>query len=75
MVIRLKVFDFVRDQITALREQHSGQYTNISVVRTNSMKYMVNCFHKGQLHKMFFLFPDPHFKKVSISGASSMKHS
>ena len=64
MEIRLKVSDFVRDRIAALREQHPGQYTNISVLRTNSMKYMVNYFNKGQLQKMFFLFPDPHFKKV-----------
>ena len=64
MEIRLKVSDFVRERIAALREQHPGQYTNISVIRTNSMKYMVNYFHKGQLQKMFFLFPDPHFKKV-----------
>lgn len=28
------------------------------------MKYLPNFFHKGQLEKMFFLFPDPHFKKA-----------
>lgn len=28
------------------------------------MKYLPNYFEKGQLSKMFFLFPDPHFKKV-----------
>ncbi|GAB4858842.1 hypothetical protein Ancab_010319 [Ancistrocladus abbreviatus] len=27
------------------------------------MKYIPNCFEKGQLSKMFFLFPDPHIKK------------
>src|SRR6218665_2526436 len=27
------------------------------------MKFLPNFFHKGQLSKMFFLFPDPHFKK------------
>ena len=27
------------------------------------MKHLTNFFHKGQLSKMFFLFPDPHFKK------------
>ena len=27
------------------------------------MKYLPNFFRKGQLEKMFFLFPDPHFKK------------
>ena len=27
------------------------------------MKYLPNYFKKGQLVKIFFLFPDPHFKK------------
>ncbi|KAI7688162.1 hypothetical protein SSS_00431 [Sarcoptes scabiei] len=27
------------------------------------MKYLPNFFRKSQLSKMFFLFPDPHFKK------------
>ncbi|KAG0479780.1 hypothetical protein HPP92_010638 [Vanilla planifolia] len=27
------------------------------------MKYLPNYFCKGQLSKMFFLFPDPHFKE------------
>ena len=64
MEIRLKVSDYVRDRILALRDQHPGSYQNISVIRTNAMKYMVNFFQKGQIQKMFFLFPDPHFKKV-----------
>ena len=38
-------------------------YQNISVVRTNAMKFLPNFFKRGQLSKMFFLFPDPHFKK------------
>lgn len=28
------------------------------------MKYLPNFFKKAQLSKMFFLFPDPHFKKT-----------
>ncbi len=28
------------------------------------MKYLPNFFYKGQLEKLFFLFPDPHFKKA-----------
>jgi tRNA (guanine-N7-)-methyltransferase len=40
-----------------------GSYQNVSVVRTNIMKFAPNYFRKGQLEKMFFLFPDPHFKK------------
>ncbi len=32
-------------------------------MRMNAMKYCPNFFEKGQLSKLFFLFPDPHFKK------------
>lgn len=64
MEIRVKVLDYVLDRIRALREQHSGQYNNISCLRTNAMKYLPNFFRKGQLTKMFFLYPDPHFKKA-----------
>ncbi|WFD29212.1 tRNA (guanine(46)-N(7))-methyltransferase [Malassezia sp. CBS 17886] len=39
-----------------------GGYQNISVIRTNAMKFLPNFFEKGQLSKIFFLFPDPHFK-------------
>lgn len=64
MEIRVKVLDYVLDRIRALREQHPGQYNNISCLRTNAMKYLPNFFTKGQLKKMFFLYPDPHFKKA-----------
>ncbi|XP_053625226.1 tRNA (guanine-N(7)-)-methyltransferase isoform X2 [Plodia interpunctella] len=62
--IRVKVSDYVNDRINALRVQHPNQYQNIAVLRTNAMKYLPNFFHKGQLKKMFFLYPDPHFKKA-----------
>lgn len=62
--IRVKVSDYVQDRITALQHNSPGQYSNIAVLRTNAMKYLPNFFHKGQLKKMFFLFPDPHFKKT-----------
>lgn len=61
--IRVKVSDYVQDRIQALRIQEPGSYTNIAVLRTNAMKYQPNYFEKGQLSKLFFLFPDPHFKK------------
>eukprot|EP01137_Pigoraptor_chileana_P015079 Opistho-2@70557 len=64
MEIRMKVSDYVRDRIIALRERHPGDYQNIAVMRTNAMKYMPNLFRKAQLKKIFFLFPDPHFKKT-----------
>jgi hypothetical protein len=59
-------------RIKKLRVEHAasapasgapGPYENASVVRTNIMKFAPNYFRKGQLKKMFFLFPDPHFKK------------
>ncbi|CAG2108629.1 unnamed protein product [Medioppia subpectinata] len=61
--IRVKVCDFVCDRIAALRLQNEGQYWNVSCLRSNAMKYLPNLFPKSQLTKMFFLFPDPHFKK------------
>ncbi|MBW0478800.1 hypothetical protein O181_018515 [Austropuccinia psidii MF-1] len=40
----------------------SGGFENVSVIRANAMKFLPNFFKKHQLKKMFFLFPDPHFK-------------
>ncbi|XP_044755232.1 tRNA (guanine-N(7)-)-methyltransferase [Coccinella septempunctata] len=64
MEIRVKVSDYVIDRIKALRSQNPGQYQNIACLRTNAMKYLPNFFRKGQLKKIFFLYPDPHFKKA-----------
>lgn len=61
--IRVKVSDYVMDRIDALRKLHPNQYQNIACLRTNAMKYLPNFFKKGQLSKMCFLYPDPHFKK------------
>ncbi|KAL3269181.1 hypothetical protein HHI36_008265 [Cryptolaemus montrouzieri] len=62
--IRVKVSDYVVDRIKALRSQNPGEYQNIACLRTNAMKYLPNYFKKGQLKKIFFLYPDPHFKKA-----------
>lgn len=62
--IRVKVSDFVMDRIEALRHQNPGKYQNIACLRTNAMKYLPNFFKKGQLSKICFLYPDPHFKKA-----------
>ncbi|GFZ46442.1 tRNA (guanine46-N7)-methyltransferase [Saitozyma sp. JCM 24511] len=73
MEIRVAVSSYVNDRIAAARQLQShlpedspqklaGGYQNVSVIRANSMKHMPNFFAKGQLSKMFFLFPDPHFK-------------
>jgi len=65
MEIRDKVSQYVKERCTALRRELPGQYENISCIRTNSMKYLPNFFTKGQLTKLFFLFPDPHFKTAN----------
>ena len=40
MEIRVKVSDYVHDRIVALRKANPGQYDNISVIRTNAMKWV-----------------------------------
>ncbi|XP_004861222.1 tRNA (guanine-N(7)-)-methyltransferase isoform X2 [Heterocephalus glaber] len=62
--IRVKVSDYVQDRIRALRAAPGGGFQNIACLRSNAMKHLPNFFHKGQLTKMFFLFPDPHFKRT-----------
>uniref|UniRef100_G3T698 tRNA (guanine-N(7)-)-methyltransferase n=1 Tax=Loxodonta africana TaxID=9785 RepID=G3T698_LOXAF len=62
--IRVKVSDYVQDRIRALRAAPGGGFQNIACLRSNAMKHLPNFFQKGQLTKMFFLFPDPHFKRT-----------
>nr|XP_018264132.1 tRNA (guanine-N(7)-)-methyltransferase [Kwoniella dejecticola CBS 10117]OBR86290.1 tRNA (guanine-N(7)-)-methyltransferase [Kwoniella dejecticola CBS 10117] len=73
MEIRMSVTKYVTDRIAATRQYQSmlppdspqrqpGEYQNVSVIRANAMKHIGNFFEKGQLSKIFFLFPDPHFK-------------
>ncbi|CAK6443250.1 unnamed protein product [Pipistrellus nathusii] len=62
--IRVKVSDYVQDRIRALRAAPGGGFQNIACLRSNAMKHLPNFFYKGQLAKMFFLFPDPHFKRT-----------
>mmetsp|Transcript_10509 Transcript_10509/g.29899 ORF Transcript_10509/g.29899 Transcript_10509/m.29899 type:complete len:257 (+) Transcript_10509:69-839(+) len=61
MELRDKVSEYVRERIDNLRTK-GDDYHNISCLRTNAQKFLPNYFRKGQLHKLFFLFPDPHFK-------------
>lgn len=74
MEIRIQVTDYVKQRIEALRAKFTQSlksensadihhYQNISAIRMNTMKFLPNFFKKGQLSKMFILFPDPHFKK------------
>lgn len=59
--IRVKVADFVQERIKALRAR-DGSCQNVACLRSNAMKHLPNFFEKHRLSKMFFLFPDPHFK-------------
>jgi tRNA (guanine-N7-)-methyltransferase len=64
--IRPKVVEYVQQRIEKLQEQNAKEeanYKNCAVFNTNAMKFLPNYFFKGQLEKLFFLFPDPHFKK------------
>lgn len=61
--IRAKVTEYVRLRVVALRKEHPGEYQNCSVMRTNGMKFLPHYFPKASLNKMFFCFPDPHFKR------------
>ncbi|SCW04063.1 LAFE_0H05094g1_1 [Lachancea fermentati] len=65
MEIRVQVTNYVEDRIIALRANNvkTNAYQNINVLRGNAMKFLPNFFHQAQLEKMFFCFPDPHFKQ------------
>ena len=64
MEIRAQVTSFVQERIKVLRCQNSeaSGYQNIGCLRTNTMKFLPNFFERSQLSKIFFCFPDPHFK-------------
>ncbi|KAI4139862.1 MAG: hypothetical protein LQ340_007959, partial [Diploschistes diacapsis] len=64
MEIRTHVAGFVQERIKALRHQNAESmlYQNIACLRANTMKFLPNFFTKSQLSKLFFCFPDPHFK-------------
>lgn len=63
------------EEVTAIMEEASsstagvvvvGPYDNASVLRTNSMKFLPNYFAKQSITKLFFCFPDPHFKRKNF---------
>ncbi|KAL8425407.1 hypothetical protein Efla_003635 [Eimeria flavescens] len=49
--IREKVTNFVGERIRALRQEHQsdGLYENVSVIRTNATKFLLNYFRKAQV--------------------------
>ncbi|CAE7828088.1 TRM8, partial [Symbiodinium sp. KB8] len=63
MEIRLKVSEYVRVRIQNTRVTEDTHH-EVSVVRSNAMRYFAHYFAKGQLSKVFTCFPDPHFKRA-----------
>ncbi len=68
--VTAQVAEYVRERILALRRDQTGQYENAACLRTNAMKFLPHYFRKGQLEKLFFLFPDPHFKVCARASAA-----
>ncbi|KAI0977913.1 hypothetical protein GJ496_009528 [Pomphorhynchus laevis] len=63
--IRLKVQDYVVQRIHHMRQSENAFY-NIASIRNNAMKFLPLMINKGQLSKLFFAFPDPHFKNKNF---------
>ena len=69
--IRSKVIDFARSKALEMRtnanpEAGHHHFNNVWFEQLNVMKYGSNYFEKGQLSKLFFCYPDPHWKKKNI---------
>jgi tRNA (guanine-N7-)-methyltransferase len=52
-----QVSEYVKERVLAMRREKPGEYGNIACLRTNAQKHLVHYFRKGQLAKLFFLFP------------------
>lgn len=48
MEIRPKVSEYVRLRILATRKREAGALENASVVNTNTMKYLLHFFRRGE---------------------------
>ena len=70
--IRGKVAEFSQSKAQELRANASAEpskyhhYNNVWFQQLNVMKFGSNLFIKGQLSKLFFCFPDPHWKRKNI---------
>ncbi|CRH00143.1 methyltransferase, putative [Plasmodium relictum] len=61
--IRDKITNYVGEKIISYRSSYYPNFHNISIIRTNAIKFLPNYIKKNQIEKIFFCFPDPHFKK------------
>ena len=60
--IRAKVTEYVRLRVAAARSQENTHH-NVSVLRTNAQKFLPHYLRPYSMQKLFFCFPDPHFKR------------
>lgn len=58
-----KEFD---DASSEVKEEGKHDYQNVWFAQLNVMKFGSNCFEKGQLSRLFFCYPDPHWKRKNI---------
>jgi tRNA (guanine-N7-)-methyltransferase len=70
--IRPKVVDYAQKKTIAFRggaaraDGATHEFKNLWFEPLNVMKFGSNCFDKGQLSKIFFCYPDPHWKRKNI---------
>ncbi|CCW68999.1 unnamed protein product [Phytomonas sp. Hart1] len=66
--IRTKVAEFAQQKTETLRTSKDAthHFRNVWFEQLNVMKFGSNCFTKGQLSKLFFCYPDPHWKRNNI---------
>lgn len=60
--LRESVCDYVRQRAAVLRRSAPPRALNVAALRVNAQRHLTHLFAKGSLGKLFFLFPDPHFK-------------
>ncbi|XP_033927376.1 tRNA (guanine-N(7)-)-methyltransferase isoform X2 [Melopsittacus undulatus] len=62
--LRPRVAAFTAQRIRSLRAQEPSRCQNVACVRGNAMRNLPHFFRRAQLRRLFFLFPDPHFKRT-----------
>lgn len=69
-VLRLRHAAATGEPLTSETDKVPGSenhhFNNCWFEPLNLMKHGANCFRKGQLERMFFCYPDPHFKRKNV---------
>jgi tRNA (guanine-N7-)-methyltransferase len=69
--IRSKVVEFAQGKTRALRNgelahESKHHFNNVWFTQNNVMKFGDTFFERGQLKKLFFMHPDPHWKRNNV---------